>query len=281
MRQLINAGVHFGHTTRRWNPRMEPYIFGVRAGIHILDLQQTVPLFHQALVQVQKVAANGGRVLFVGTKRQAADKVKECAQKCGQYYVNHRWLGGMLTNWNTISNSINSLKELEKHLEEHGDSITKKERLSLTRRHDKLELALGGIRDMAGIPDIMIVIDVNQEEIAVKEATKLGIPVVGILDSNSNPAGVDYPVPGNDDATRSIELYCELFAAAVLDGIQQEVKASGVDIGTLENPINEQVPAERTEAHSENVNPDLATAPIAEQIDETVEEVQKKVAAAK
>lgn len=242
MRQLINAGVHFGHTTRRWNPQMAPYIFGSRNGIHIMDLQQTVPLLHQALLKVQKTASSGGRVLFVGTKRQASDRIAESANRCGQYYVNHRWLGGMLTNWNTISNSIKSLKELEKHLEEHADSITKKERLNLTRRRDKLELALGGIRNMAGLPDIMIVIDVNKEDIAVKEANRLNIPVVGILDSNANPHGVDLPIPGNDDATRAIDLYCELFADAVLNGIQQEMSNSGVDIGEMEQPEQEQLP---------------------------------------
>ena len=238
MRQLINAGVHFGHTTRRWNPKMKPFLFGVRNGVHIIDLEQTVPLLHQSLLAVKNVAAKGGRVLFVGTKRQAQEKVAEAAKKCGQYYVNHRWLGGMLTNWKTISNSIQSLNALEQHLTEHQAVLTKKESLTLTRERDKLELALGGIKGMGGVPDIIIVLDTNKEDIAIQEAQRLNIPVVGILDSNSNPQGITFPVPGNDDATRALELYCDLFAAAVLEGMQLEMHKKGVDLGaSTEAPI--------------------------------------------
>lgn len=239
LRQLVNAGVHFGHTTRRWNPKMKDYLFGTRNGVHIIDLEQTVPLFHQSLLAVRQVAAKGGRVLFVGTKRAASEKVAEAARKCGQYYVNHRWLGGMLTNWNTISNSIKTLNTVQQKLEKPA-GLTKKEILQLTRERDKLELALGGIKEMGGQPDILIVIDTNKEAIAIQEANRLGIPVVGILDSNSDPAGVQYPVPGNDDAKRAIELYCELYAAAVLDGLQEELKSSGVDIGAMEQPPAEE-----------------------------------------
>jgi small subunit ribosomal protein S2 len=241
LRQLINAGVHFGHTTRRWNPRMKPYLFGVRNGVHIIDLEQTVPLFDQALHAVRDVAAKGGRVLFVGTKRQASEKVAETARSCGQYFVNHRWLGGMLTNWKTISLSIQSLRNLEKHLEEQHRNLTKKERLTLERQREKLESILGGIKDMGGVPDILVVIDVTKEDIAIQEARRLGIPVVGILDSNANPEGITYPVPGNDDAKRAIDLYCDLFAAAVLDGLQEEMQARGVDMGAMENPTEEAI----------------------------------------
>jgi len=231
MRQLLEAGVHFGHTTRRWNPRMAPYIFGVRNGIHIIDLEQTVPLLNQALLTVRNVVAGGGRVLFVGTKRQASDKIAEAAKRCGQYYVNHRWLGGMLTNWKTISNSIKRLRAVEEQLGESQIGLTKKEILNLTRERDKLERALGGIKEMGGLPDVLFVIDTNKEHIAVEEANNLNIPVIGVLDSNSNPDGVTFPVPGNDDALRAIGMYCDLFADAVLDGIQAEMTASGSDIG--------------------------------------------------
>lgn len=243
LRQLLEAGVHFGHHTRRWNPKMAPYLFGVRNGIHIIDLQQTVPMLEQALKVVRDVAAGGGRVLFVGTKRAAAEKVAESARHCGQYFVNHRWLGGMLSNWKTISQSIKRLRELEEKLAGDGTGFTKKELLNLTRDQEKLELTLGGIKDMGGLPDIVIVIDTNKEAIAVQECNKLGIPVVGILDSNSDPHGVNYPIPGNDDALRAIALYCDLFADAVLDGLQQEAMASGKDIGAAENVPAEQIPA--------------------------------------
>lgn len=235
MRQLLEAGVHFGHSTRRWNPRMSPYIFGVRNGIHIIDLQQTAPLLYRAMEAVRDIVAGGGRVLFVGTKRQASERIAEAARRCGQYYVNHRWLGGMMTNWQTISNSIKRLRAVEDQLgEEHAGGLTKKEMLRLTREGNKLERALGGIKEMGGLPDVLIVIDTNKEAIAVAEATKLGIPVVAVIDSNSEPNGIDFPVPGNDDAIRAINLYCELMVGAVLDGIQAEMVAAGTDIGESE-----------------------------------------------
>ena len=222
MRQLMEAGAHFGHTTRRWNPKMAPYIFGVRNNIHIINLEQTVPLLHQALVFAREIAAGGGRILFVGTKRQASEIVAAAAQRCGQYYVNERWLGGMLTNWKTISHSIRRLKELEELLSQEHTGLTKKETLNRTRERNKLEAALGGIKDMGGLPDAIFIIDTNKEHLAVFEANKLGIPVIAVLDSNSSPAGIAYPVPGNDDAVRAIQLYCDLMAEAVLDGLQQE-----------------------------------------------------------
>jgi len=234
MRQLLEAGSHFGHQTRRWNPKMAPYLFGARGGIHIIDLQQTVPLLHHALQAVRDVVAGGGRVLFVGTKRQASQKVKEAAILCGQFYVNHRWLGGMLTNWKTVSNSIKRLRDLEENLEEGAHGFTKKELLTLERERNKLELSLGGIKEMGGTPDILFVIDTNKEDIAIKEANKLGIPVVAIIDSNSTPEGIDYVIPGNDDAQRAIELYCTLVSAAVLDGLQTQMRSSGVDVGAAE-----------------------------------------------
>ena len=250
MRQLLEAGVHFGHQTHRWNPKMAPYIFGDRNGIHIIDLAQTVPLLHQSLVAVRDTVAAGGRVLFVGTKRQATEVIARTAQQCAQYYMNTRWLGGTLTNWKTISNSIKRLRELENLLaEEASTGFTKKEILNLTRERDKLELAIGGIKDMGGLPDLMIVIDTNKESIAIAEAHKLGIPVIAILDSNCNPDGITYPVPGNDDATRAIELYCSLFSGAVIDGIEQGAVSSGVDIGAQAEPSPEaalEAPAEET-----------------------------------
>ena len=239
MRQLLEAGVHFGHQTHRWNPKMAPYIFGARSGIHIMDLSQTVPLLHQALVQVRQVAAKGGRVLFVGTKRAASEPIAEAASRCAQYYVNHRWLGGMLTNWQTISGSIARLRELEGLLGEGGEDtgLTKKENLKLTRELEKLDKALGGIKDMGGKPDLMFVIDTNKEGIAIKEARRLGIPVVAILDTNCDPAAADLPIPGNDDAARAIQLYCELIADAVLDGMTEAQANVGVDLGAAENPV--------------------------------------------
>ena len=231
MRQLLEAGVHFGHQTRRWNPKMAPFIFGQRNSVHIIDLQQTVPMLYAAMSAVRDVAAGGGRVLFVGTKRQASDIVSEAAKKCGQYYVNHRWLGGMLTNWKTISVSIKRLREFDDALASGDTGLTKKEMLTRQRKRDKLERALGGIKDMGGLPDILVVIDTNKEEIAVKEAVKLGIPVAAVIDTNSNTAGITYPVPGNDDALRAINLYCDLLAGAVLDGLQAELVSSGQDIG--------------------------------------------------
>ncbi|MDY0028681.1 MAG: 30S ribosomal protein S2 [Pseudobdellovibrionaceae bacterium] len=235
MRQLLEAGVHFGHNTRRWNPEMRPFIFGVRNGVHILDLQQTVPMLDQALRTVREIVANGGRVLFVGTKRQAQSTVADAAKRCGQYYVNHRWLGGMMTNWKTVTNSINRLKELENIFAMDKIPYTKKEILMLRREMEKLELSIGGIKDMAGQPDAIFIIDTNKEDIAVKEANKLGIPVIAVIDSNSSPEGIDFPIPGNDDALRAIELYCDLVSSAILDGIQAEMSSSGKDIGEAEN----------------------------------------------
>ena len=250
MRQLIEAGCHFGHNTRRWNPKMDSYLFGVRDGVHIIDLQQTVPLLHRAMQAVHDAVAEGGRVLFVGTKRAAHDLVKEYAERCGQYYVNHRWLGGMLTNWKTISKSIKRLKDLEERFasEDGLFGLTKKEQLNLEREKTKLDLALGGIKDMGALPDLIFVIDTNKEDIAVAEANKLSIPVVGILDSNSNPKGIDYPVPGNDDAIRAIKLYLELMANSALEGIQDEMKAAGVDLGAQEKAPKEDLPAEPKKA---------------------------------
>jgi small subunit ribosomal protein S2 len=251
MRQLIEAGAHFGHHTRRWNPKMATYIFGVRNNVHIIDLQQTVPMLQKALEAVRDVAASGGRVLFVGTKRQAAEPVAEAAKRCGQYFVNHRWLGGMLTNWKTISNSIRRLRELDEQVKGDSSGLTKKELLNLTRERDKLERALGGIKEMGGLPDALFVIDTNKEAIAVDEARRLGIPVIAIVDSNSDPTNIKFPIPGNDDALRAIQTYCDLFAAAVLDGLQVEMKAAGVDVGAAVEPAAEAVPAEGGEPVAE------------------------------
>ena len=237
MRQLLEAGAHFGHQTHRWNPKMDRYIFGSRSNIHIIDLSQTMPLFHQALVAVRDVAAKGGRVLFVGTKRQAAEPVAEAAKRCAQYYMNNRWLGGTLTNWRTVSGSIARLRELEGILENGGEGRVKKELLNLQREKDKLELSLGGIKDMGSIPDIMFVIDTNKEAIAIQEARKLNIPIIAILDTNSDPDGITYPVPGNDDAARAIQTYCDLIADAVLDGLAAGASASGIDLGASEAPV--------------------------------------------
>lgn len=239
MRQLLEAGIHFGHKTRRWNPKVDQYLYGSRGGIHIIDLQQTVPMLHAALNATRDVVAQGGKVLFVGTKRQASEKVRNAAELCGQYFVNHRWLGGMLTNWKTITKSITRLNELDAQFAEEAAGFTKKELLKLTRERDKLELTLGGIREMHGTPSILFVIDTNKEEIAIKEANRLGIPVVAVVDSNSNPDGVDYIIPGNDDATRAIELYCNLISAAVLDGLQEQLQHSGVDTGAAEEVVIE------------------------------------------
>ena len=237
MRQLLEAGAHFGHQTHRWNPKMDRYIFGSRANIHIIDLSQTIPLLHQALLKVREVAASGGRVLLVGTKRQASDPVAGAAKRCAQYYVNHRWLGGTLTNWRTISLSISRLRELEGVLDGDPGGRTKKELLQLTRERDKLELSLGGIKDMGGIPDLMFVVDTNKEAIAIQEARKLNIPVVAILDTNSDPDGISFPIPGNDDAARAIQLYCDLVADSVIDGLAAGQSAMGVDLGAAEAPI--------------------------------------------
>ena len=226
MRQLLEAGVHFGHHTRRWNPKMKMYIFGVRNGVHIIDLQQTVPMMDRALKAMRDISASGGRILFVGTKRQAADQIKESAKRCGQYYVNHRWLGGMLTNWKTVSGSIARLKELDTILNGDAKAYTKKEQLMLGRERERLELSIGGIKEMGGLPDALFIIDTNKEAIAVLEANNLNIPVFAVVDSNSDPKGIDFPIPGNDDALRAIELYCELASGAVLDGLSAEMAKS-------------------------------------------------------
>jgi small subunit ribosomal protein S2 len=253
MRQLLEAGVHFGHQTHRWNPRMQPYLYGSRNNVHIIDLRQTVPMLDRALIAIRDIVANRGRVLFVGTKRQAADAIVDAAKRCGQYYVNHRWLGGMLTNWKTISQSIKRLRELEDRLQGETTGFTKKELLNLTRERDKLERSLGGIKDMGGLPDLIFVIDTNKESIAIAEARKLGIPVAAILDSNCDPEGISYPIPGNDDALRAISLYADLVARAVLDGIQADMVASGADIGEQEEPVPELPPA--PEAPAEGAAP--------------------------
>lgn len=241
LRQLLEAGVHFGHHTRRWNPRMSPYLYGVRNQVHIIDLQQTQPLLERALREVRGIVANGGRVLFVGTKRAAADLVADAARRCGQYYVNHRWLGGTLTNWKTITGSIKRLRQTEELLAGDTAGLTKKEVLEITRDRDALEKALGGIKDMGGLPDILFIIDTNKEKLAVEEANKLGIPVIAVIDSNSDPKGITFPIPGNDDAIRAIGLYCDLLAGAVLDGISAEMQASGQDIGAAAAPVGETV----------------------------------------
>jgi small subunit ribosomal protein S2 len=235
MRQLLEAGVHFGHHTRRWNPKMQPYLFGVRNGVHIIDLEQTVPLLARALQAVRDTVAGGGRVLFVGTKRQAQEPVATSARRCGQYFVNHRWLGGMLTNFKTISGSIKRLREFDDKINNPASGMTKRELLELTRNRDKLERALGGIKEMGGLPDLLFVIDTNKEKIAIEEANKLNIPVIAVIDSNSSPDGITYPVPGNDDAMRAIHTYCDLVSSAVLSGIQAELMASGVDVGEAED----------------------------------------------
>ncbi|HBY44271.1 MULTISPECIES: 30S ribosomal protein S2 [unclassified Brevundimonas] len=266
MRTLLEAGAHFGHQTHRWNPKMDRYIFGSRSNIHIIDLSQTMPLFHQALVAVRDVAAKGGRVLFVGTKRQAAGPVAEAATRCAQYYMNNRWLGGTLTNWRTVSGSIARLRELETIVGAGGEGRNKKELLTLQREKDRLELSLGGIKDMGSVPDIMFVIDTNKEAIAIQEARKLNIPIIAILDTNSDPDGITYPVPGNDDAARAIQTYCDLIADAVLDGLAAGAAAQGIDLGASEAPVEPAlresavVEAEAAPAGAEGVAEELVAA---------------------
>jgi len=239
MRQLLEAGVHFGHQSHRWNPKMAPFIYGARNKIHIIDLTQTTPLLHQALVKVSDTVAQGGRVLFVGTKRQAAEAIAEAAKRSAQYYINHRWLGGTLTNWKTISQSIRRLRQLDDLLAVDTQGRTKKEILNLTRERDKLNQSLGGIKEMGGTPDLLFVIDTNKEQIAIKEAKKLGIPIVAVVDTNSDPDGIDFPIPGNDDAGRAITLYCDLVARAAIAGLEGAQAAAGVDIGAAEAPPSE------------------------------------------
>ncbi len=260
MRQLLEAGVHFGHQSHRWNPKMDKYIFGTRNNIHIIDLAQTVPLLHQALQAVSDTVARGGRVLFVGTKRQASDLIADSANRCAQYFINYRWLGGTLTNWKTITQSIKRLKHLEELLSGEAQGLTKKERLKLTNEREKLNQAIGGIKDMGGIPDILFIVDTNKESIAIAEARKLNIPVVAVLDSNSDPKGITHPIPGNDDAGRAISLYCDLVVKAVLDGIERSHGASGVDIGeseeVVENALTEEDVASDVEAKPEAAAPE-------------------------
>jgi small subunit ribosomal protein S2 len=248
IRQLLEAGVHFGHQTQRWNPRMGPYIYGARNGIHIVDLTQTVPLLEQALKAIRDTVAKNGRILFVGTKRQASVAVAEAAEKCAQYYMNHRWLGGTLTNWQTVSQSIARLKMIDEVMLHGADGLTKKERLNMERDQSKLQASLGGIREMGGRPDMLFVIDVKKEALAILEANKLGIPVVGIVDTNCSPAGVDFVIPGNDDAARAIALYCDLVSRAALDGMTAQMGAAGVDLGALEDAPVEEVLTETTDA---------------------------------
>ena len=248
MRQLLEAGVHFGHQTHRWNPKMAPFIYGSRNNIHIMDLRETSPMLQRAMLKVRDEVAGGGRVLFVGTKRQASGPLTAAANACGQYYVNHRWLGGMLTNWRTISNSIKRLRTLEEQLAEEASGLTKKELLQLTRERDKLERALGGIKEMGGLPAVMFVIDTNKEDIAIREARKLSIPVVAVVDSNCDPDLIDYPIPGNDDAARAISLYLDLISRAVIAGLQQERREDGEDLGAAE-----ELPAEEAGAVEEAV----------------------------
>ncbi|MBV1701412.1 MAG: 30S ribosomal protein S2 [Hyphomicrobiales bacterium] len=258
MRGLLESGAHFGHQSHRWNPKMAPYIFGARNNIHIIDLAQTVPLLHQALKAVSDTVARGGRVLFVGTKRQAADLIADSAKRSAQYYVNSRWLGGMLTNWKTISGSITRLRKVDEILQGGAQGLTKKERLMLTREQDKLEKALGGIKEMGGVPDMIFVIDTNKEQLAIKEANRLGIPVAAILDTNSDPDGITFPIPGNDDAGRAISLYCDLFARAAIDGISRSQGSAGVDLGAAMAPEAEEL-APSTEAAAEHF--ELLSAP--------------------
>ncbi|WP_099823452.1 30S ribosomal protein S2 [Oceaniglobus indicus] len=245
LRQLLEAGVHYGHQTQRWNPRMQEFIYGDRNGIHIMDLTQTVPMLDKALQVIRDTVAKNGRILFVGTKRQAQKPIADAAEKCAQYYMNHRWLGGTLTNWKTVSQSINRLKSIDEKMEQGAEGLTKRERLSMERDQGKLNASLGGIREMGGVPDLLFVIDVNKEDLAIMEAKKLGIPVVAVVDSNCSPDGIDYIIPGNDDAARAIALYCDLAARAALDGMSAQMSAAGVDMGALEDAAAEEALAEQ------------------------------------
>ncbi len=256
LRQLLEAGVHYGHQTHRWNPRMDQFIYGAKNGIHIMDLTQTVPLLDAALNAVRETVAKGGRILFVATKRQAQKAIADAAERSAQYYMNHRWLGGTLTNWNTVSKSIQRLKTYDEQMAEGAEGLTKKERLGIEREQAKLQASLGGIREMGGVPDLIVVIDTNKESLAVAEANKLGIPVVAVLDSNSSPAGIDFPIPGNDDAARAIALYCDLIARAALDGMTAQMGSAGVDVGALE-----EAPVEEVVAEAEAETPAEADAP--------------------
>jgi len=257
MKELLEAGIHFGHQKNRWNPKMEPYLFGERNGIHIIDLQQTFPLISKALKILRDIGANGGRVLFVGTKRQAQSIVAETAINSGQYFMNHRWLGGTLTNWKTISKSIVRLKKYDEILNKEDTGLTKKELVGIQKQRTKLEASLGGIKDMGGLPDAVFVIDTNKEHIAITEANVLKIPVIAIIDSNSNPDGVDFPIPGNDDATRAIALYCKLASESILDGLQATFAASGKDLGTSD-AIKEEITVEKTPVTEKEIKPNTS-----------------------
>ncbi len=255
IRTLLDAGVHFGHQTRRWNPKMAPYIFGAKDKIHIINLDRTLVMLQEALNIASEIASDGGRILFVGTKRQSSDRVAEAASKCGQYYVNHRWLGGMLTNWKTVSQSIKKLENLEGRLSDTEIALKKKEVLTLQRKAEKLQKALGGVRNMGGTPSLLFVLDVLTDKTAVEEAKVLGIPVIGICDTNADPSVIDYPIPGNDDSVRAIDLYCSLMESAIINGIQKGLTKAGVDVGALENPIEENTvttePSEEKEESAE------------------------------
>lgn len=279
LRQLLEAGVHFGHQTHRWNPRMGSYIYGQRNGIHIMDLTQTVPLLDAALNAVREVVAKNGRVLFVGTKRQASRAVADAAERSAQYYMNHRWLGGTLTNWKTVSNSINRLKQIDEKLENGAEGLTKKERLGMEREQIKLQASLGGIREMGGTPDLVFIIDTNKESLAVAEAKKLGIPVVAVVDSNSSPDGIDYPIPGNDDAARAIELYCDLIARSALDGMASAMGAAGIDIGAAEEAPVEEIVVEEPVAVEPAVK--VETKPAKKVVKPVVEEAPAESAGTK
>jgi len=281
LRQLLEAGVHFGHQTQRWNPRMGEYIYGARNGIHIMDLTKTVPLLDQALNVIRDTVAKNGRVLFVGTKRQAATAIADAAEKSAQYYMNHRWLGGTLTNWKTVSQSIKRLDELDKKLAEGGEGLTKKERLGMERAQAKLQASLGGIREMGGVPDLLFVIDVNKEDLAVKEANKLGIPVVAVVDSNCPPDGIDYIIPGNDDAARAIALYTDLAARAALDGMSAQMGAAGIDIGAMEEAPVEEAVAEEASAEAKSVSEIAAEASTDESAEKSAVAAKEAVAEAK
>ena len=284
MRQLLEAGVHFGHQTQRWNPKMQEFIYGARNGIHIMDLTQTVPMLDQALQVVRDTVSKGGRVLFVGTKRQAQAPIKDAAEKSAQFYMNHRWLGGTLTNWQTVSQSINRLKAIDEAAERGFEGLTKKERLGMEREQGKLQASLGGIREMGGVPDLLFVIDVNKEDLAIAEAKKLGIPVVAVVDTNCSPSGVDYIIPGNDDAARAIALYTDLAARAALDGMTAQMGAAGIDIGEMEASVEEELaPAStgvETGAVSDETAHNDAAAKDGGQLDQ-LESTQETVDAAK
>ena len=282
LRQLLEAGVHFGHQTQRWNPRMEEFIYGERNGIHIMDLTQTVPMLDAALNIVRETVAKGGRILFVGTKRQASTAIAEAAEKCAQYYMNHRWLGGTLTNWQTVSQSISRLKSLDEKMTVGSEGLTKKERLGMEREQSKLQASLGGITQMGGVPDLLFVIDVKKEALAVAEANKLGIPVIAVVDTNCSPSGIDYLIPGNDDAARAIALYCDLIARSALDGMTEQMGAAGVDLGEMEDvPVETAVEAQEEEATTGEEAAEEAVVAETVSDDETVKEVAAEEAVIK